>query len=77
MNAQTQPATTAKPKSTKAEFVATFIKADGTPRTMRFASTLERVAAATGIITVWDVEKRGVRRLNLDTLVGRVIPVTA
>ena len=32
---------------------------------------------ATGMITVWDVEKRGVRRLNLDTLVGRIIPLTA
>jgi hypothetical protein len=71
MNAETKTA-----KSTKAEFVATFIKADGTPRTMRFASTLERVATATGMISVWDVENRGVRRLNLDTLVGRVIPVT-
>lgn len=75
MNADTQSGKPAK--STKAEFVATFIKADGTPRTMRFASTLERIASATGIITVWDVEKRGVRRLNLNTLVGRVIPVTA
>jgi hypothetical protein len=74
MNAETQ---STKPKTTKAEFVATFIKADGSPRTMRFASTLERVAAATGMITVWDVEKRGVRRLNLDTLVGRIIPLTA
>lgn len=74
MNAETQ---STKPKSTKAEFVATFIKADGSPRTMRFASTIERVAAATGMITVWDVEKRSVRRLNLDTLVGRIIPLTA
>jgi hypothetical protein len=74
MNAETQ---STKPKTTKAEFVATFIKADGSPRTMRFASTIERVAAATGMITVWDVEKRSVRRLNLDTLVGRIIPLTA
>ena len=75
MNAETQSEKPAK--STKAEFVATFIKADGSPRTMRFASTIERVAVATGMITVWDVEKRGVRRLNLDTLVGRIIPLTA
>lgn len=76
MKAESKSAAT-KPKSTKAEFVATFIKADGSPRTMRFASTLERVAAASGMISVWDVEKRGVRRLNLDTLVGRIIPLTA
>lgn len=73
MNTQT---TTAKPKAAKAEFVATFIKADGSPRTMRFAATLERIAAASGVITVWDVENRGLRKLNLNTLVGRILPVT-
>ena len=75
MNAETQSEKPAK--STKAEFVATFIKADGSLRTMRFASTIERIAATTGMITVWDVEKRSVRRLNLDNLIGRIIPVTA
>ena len=63
--------------SARAEFVATFIKADDSPRTMRFASTIERITNATsGMLTVWDVEKRGLRRLNLDTLVGRILPVT-
>jgi len=44
---------------------------------MRFAATLERIAAASGVITVWDVENRGLRKLNLNTLVGRILPVTA
>jgi hypothetical protein len=41
-----EPAKPAKKKSKSAEFIATFIKADGSPRTMRFACTPERLAHA-------------------------------
>ena len=73
-------AETSKPakKRKSAEFIATFIKADGSPRTMRFACTPERLAHAfPGMdyqMTVWDVENRGLRRLNLATVIGRILP---
>ena len=76
-------AETSKPtkKSKSAEFIATFIKADGSPRTMRFACTPERLAHAfPGMdyqMTVWDVENRGLRRLNFATVVGRILPAAA
>ena len=76
-------AATAKParKSKTAEFIATFIKADGTPRTLRFASTPERLAnVKPGMdfqMTVWDVENKGLRRLNLATVIGRILPAAA
>ena len=77
-NATTKPAK----KSKTAEFIATFIKADGAPRTLRFACTHERLAnVKPGMdfqMTVWDVENKGLRRLNLATVIGRILPaVTA
>ena len=72
-----EPAKPAK-KRKSAEFIATFIKADGSPRTMRFACTPERLAHAfPGMdyqMTVWDVENKGLRRLNFATVIGRVLP---
>ena len=76
----TNATATAKPKkkSRSAEFIATFIKADGSPRTMRFACTPERLAHAfPGMdyqMTVWDVENKGLRRLNFATVIGRILP---
>ena len=65
-------------KRKSAEFIATFIKADGSPRTMRFACTPERLAHAfPGMdyqMTVWDVENKGPRRLNFATVIGRILP---
>ena len=76
-----EPAKPAKKKSKSAEFIATFIKADGSPRTMRFACTPERLANAhPGMdyqMTVWDVENRGLRRLNFATVIGRILPAAA
>ena len=73
-----QPSKPAKKKSKSAEFIATFIKADGSPRTMRFACTPERLANAfPGMdyqMTVWDVENKGLRRLNFATVIGRILP---
>ena len=73
-----EPFKPAKKKSKSAEFIATFIKADGSPRTMRFACMPERLAHAfPGMdyqMTVWDVENRGLRRLNLATVIGRILP---
>ena len=49
-------------KTPNLEYVGTFIKASGAARTMRSG----------GLITVYDVEKRSLRKFNLTTLVGRL-----
>ena len=76
-----EPAKPAKKKSKSAEFIATFIKADGSPRTMRFACTPERLAnTKPGMdyqMTVWDVENKGLRRLNFATVIGRILPAAS
>ena len=73
--------TTPKKKSKTAEFIATFIKSDGQPRTLRFACTHERLSnVKPGMdfqMTVWDVENKGLRRLNLATVIGRILPAAA
>ena len=53
------------------EYVGTFIKASGAARTMRFV-TSETNLRTRGLITVFDVEKRSLRKFNLATLVGRL-----
>ena len=79
-NITTATATTATPKkkSRTAEFITTFIKSDGQPRTLRFACTHERLTnVKPGMdyqMTVWDVENKGLRRLNLATVIGRILP---
>ena len=55
----------------KTEYVGTFIKASGAARTMRFV-TSEANLLTRGLITVYDVEKRSLRKFNLATLVGRL-----
>ena len=63
-----------KTASKKTEYVGTFIKATGQPRTMRFVTSPEKLLAG-GLITVFDVENRGLRKFNLARLVGRLSAV--
>jgi hypothetical protein len=69
----TQSTTAAAGRRT--EFVGTFIKASGAARTMRFVTSPEKLHAG-GLITVFDVERRGLRKFNLATLVGRLTALT-
>ena len=59
----------------RTEFVGTFIKASGAARTMRFTTSPEKLRGG-GLITVYDVERGGLRKFNLSTLVGRLSAVT-
>jgi len=58
----------------RTEYVGTFTKATGEARTMRF-TTSEANLQKRGIITVYDVENRGLRKFNLATLIGRIAAV--
>ena len=60
-------------KTPNLEYVGTFIKASGAARTMRFATSPDKLRSG-GLITVYDVEKRSLRKFNLTTLVGRLTP---
>ena len=60
----------------RTEFVGTFIKASGAARTMRFVTSPEKLRGG-GLITVYDVEKRSLRKFNLATLVGRLTAFAA
>ena len=71
MNTQPTNATAGR----RTEFVGTFIKASGEARTMRFVTSPEKLRAG-GHITVFDVERRALRKFNLGTLVGRLSAVT-
>ena len=51
-------------KQPKPEYVGTFIKASGVARTMRFVTSPDKLGSG-GLITVYDVEKRGLRKFNL------------
>ena len=62
-------------KQPKLEYVGTFIKASGAARTMRFVTSPDKLRAG-GLITVFDVEQRGLRKFHLATLVGRLSAVT-
>ena len=55
----------------RTEFVGAFIKASGAVRTMRFTTSPDKLRSG-GLITVFDVEKRSLRKFNLTTLVGRL-----
>ncbi|MEK0451639.1 MAG: hypothetical protein RL088_3907 [Verrucomicrobiota bacterium] len=70
----TQPTSAAAGRRT--EFVGTFIKASGAARTMRFTTSPDKLRGG-GLITVFDVERGGLRKFNLATLVGRLSAVTA
>jgi hypothetical protein len=56
------------------EYVASFTKASGEVRTMRFTTSQENLRKQ-GLITVYDVENRGLRKFNLSTLIGRIAVV--
>jgi hypothetical protein len=58
-------------KTPQTEYVGTFIKATGAARTMRFVTSPDKLRSG-GLITVFDVEKRSLRKFNLTTLVGRL-----
>ena len=60
----------------RTEFVGTFIKASGATRTMRFTTSPDKLRGG-GLITVFDVEQRGLRKFNLATLVGRLSAVAS
>ena len=62
-------------KQPKTEYVGTFIKATGAARTMRFVTSPDKLRSG-GLITVFDVERGGLRNFNLTTLVGRLRAVT-
>jgi len=59
----------------KTEYLGTFIKATGVARTMRFVTSPDKLRSG-GLITVFDVEKRSLRKFNLATLVGRLTALT-
>ena len=61
-------------KTPKPQFIGTFLKASGEPRTMRFVTSPENLRKG-GLITVFDLEKRSLRKFNLTTLVGRLSAV--
>ena len=63
-------------KQPKLEYVGTFIKASGAARTMRFVTSPDKLRSG-GLITVFDVEKRSLRKFNLATLVGRLSAITS
>jgi hypothetical protein len=58
----------------RSEYVGTFTKSNGQARTMRF-TTSEANLKKSGLITVYDVENRGLRKFNLSTLIGRIAMV--
>lgn len=61
-------------KQPQTEYVGTFIKATGAARTMRFVTSPDKLRSG-GLITVYDLEKRSLRKFNLTTLVGRLSAV--
>lgn len=62
-------------KQPKLEYVGTFIKASGAARTMRFVTSPDKLRSG-GLVTVYDVDKRSLRKFNLATLVGRLSVIT-
>ena len=61
-----------KNSTKRSEYIGTFIKASGAARTMRFTTAAANLGKR-GLITVWDVESRGLRKFNLNTLMGRIV----
>ena len=58
----------------RSQYIGTFVKASGEARTMRFTTSPAKLGGG-GLITVWDVESRGLRKFNLSTLVGRLTAI--
>jgi len=65
--------TTTTQKPARQAYIGTFVKVDGSVRTMKFMATEKQIAAAKPML-VWDVEKNGLRSFNFKTLIGRVLP---
>ena len=63
-------------KTPKAQYVGTFIKASGEARTMRFVTSEQNIRSG-GLITVYDVENRSLRKFNLGKLVGRLTAIAS
>jgi hypothetical protein len=61
-----------KNSTKRSEYIGTFIKASGAVRTMRFTTAAANLGKR-GLITVWDVESRGLRKFNLNTLMSRIV----
>jgi len=59
----------------RTEYVGTFTKATGETRTMRFTTKAENLTKR-GTITVFDVENRGLRKFNLNKLIGRIAAIS-
>lgn len=55
----------------RTQYIGTFVKASGEARTMRFTTSPAKLGGG-GLITVYDVENRGLRKFNFGTLVGRL-----
>ena len=58
-------------KTPKLEYVGTFLKASGEARTMRFVTSEQNIRSG-GLVTVYDVENKGLRKFNLAKLIGRL-----
>ena len=58
-------------KTNKSQYVGTFLKASGEARTMRFVTSEQNIRSG-GLITVFDVENRGLRKFNFAKIIGRL-----
>ena len=65
--------TTAPKKPARQAYTGTFVKVDGSIRSMKFMATEKQIADRKPML-VWDVEKNGLRQFNFKTLIGRVLP---
>ena len=63
-----------KNSTKRSEYIGTFVNASGETRTMRFTTVAANLGKR-GLITVYDVESRGLRKFNLNTLIGRLSAV--
>ena len=61
-------------KTPKLQYLGTFLKASGEARTMRFVTSEQNIRSG-GLITVFDVENRGLRKFNLAKIVGRLTAI--
>ena len=65
-------------KSATAEFIGTFLKANGEVRTMHFATSEKKISGhiANGTMaTVFDVEKKSLRKFNFAKMIGTIAAV--
>ena len=65
-------------KSATGEFIGTFIKANGEHRTMHFSASVNKVPEYQRngtLATVYDCERKGIRRFNFGRVIGQVMAV--